>query len=201
LNQRGFTLLEIIVAIGIFAILWALTFGGWQSVQRMRGDTERQATRLSELEITMSFLTRDLSEAVDRQIRDEYGGLKPAIQGGAGSVHPLELTRAGWRNPAGQPRSALQRVAYSVTDEKLVRHAWRVLDRAQDSAPVDARLLTGVRGFKLRFLDGRSRQWVQDWPPPAQGTATSTLKPPLAVELTIDLEDMGTVGRIFRLPG
>lgn len=201
MGQRGFTLLEIIVAIGIFAILWSLTFGGWQAVQRAKADTERQATRLTALQSTMTFLTRDLTQTIAREVRDEYAGLKPAVQGGAGALYPIELTRAGWRNPAGQARSSLQRVAYSVVDETLVRHAWRVLDRAQDSAPLELKLLTGVRELKIRFLNGSDHQWIEAWPPPAQSTSEAPKTFPLAVELTIELEDLGTIGRIFRLPG
>jgi general secretion pathway protein J len=150
----------------------------------------------------VTYLTRDLTEAINRQVRDEYGGFKPAMQGGAaGSSHPLELTRGGWRNPAGHPRSSLQRVAYGIDNEVLVRRAWQVLDRAQDSQPLDARLLTGVLEFKVRFLNPADRQWRQDWPPPAQGTGSPASDLPLAVELTIELEDLGTIGRIFRVPG
>jgi len=200
MGQRGFTLLEIIVATAILAILMALTIGGWRSVQESRSRTDEQAARLAELETTMTFFTRDLMALVNRDVRDEYGGLKPAIQGGAGSTLPLELSRAGWRNPAGRARSTLQRVAYEVKDEVLVRHAWRVLDRAQDSVADEMKLLKGVRSLKIRFYHP-GRRWVEDWPPPAQGTGLPPAALPLAVELTIELEDLGTIGRIFRVPG
>jgi general secretion pathway protein J len=199
-SQRGFTLLEIIVAIGIFAVLWMLAFGGWSSVSKSRVETERHARRLNELETAMTFLARDLGEAADRPVRDELGTLKPAFQGGAGSSYPLELTRAGWRNPQGQPRSVLQRVAWGVTDGVLVRHDWSVLDRVQDSQPLDGKVLTGVRELKVRFMHP-NHEWVEDWPPASGGVGLPPATLPLAVELTIELEDLGTVGRVIRVPG
>ncbi|MGE0081748.1 MAG: type II secretion system minor pseudopilin GspJ, partial [Thiohalomonadaceae bacterium] len=201
-RQRGFTLLEMLVASAVFAILAAAAYGGLNAVLKARGETERQAARLAELQSAMTMMARDLAQLAPRKVRSEYGDALPAIAGGPRAPLPLELTRAGWRNPAGQPRSTLQRVGYALDQDVLVRHGWRVLDRAQDSAAYPLRVLTRVRHFQVRFLNA-NREWTEDWPPDTnvQTPATAPTPHPLAVEIRLELEDLGEITRVFRVPG
>ncbi|MFA5530258.1 MAG: type II secretion system minor pseudopilin GspJ [Thiohalomonadaceae bacterium] len=199
----GFTLLEMLVASAVFAILAAAAYGGLNAILQARGETERQAARLAELQSAMTLLSRDLTQLAPREVRSEYGDRLPAISGGPRSALPLELTRAGWRNPAGHARSTLQRVGYVLDDDVLVRHNWRVLDRAQDSAAYPLRVLTRVRHFQVRFLTA-NREWTEDWPPDTNVQAPAAPAPaphPLAVEIRLELEDLGELTRVFRVPG
>lgn len=209
-RNSGFTLLEMLIATAVFAILAATAYGGLNAVLKARVETERQAARLTELQSAMVLMARDLSQVAPRKIRSEYGDPLPAITGGPRATLPLEFTRAGWRNPAGQQRSTLQRVGYALDGNVLVRHGWHVLDRAQDSAAYPLRVLTGVRYFQVRFLN-TNREWTEDWPPDTINTinatneqtpATAAPTPhPLAVEIRLELEDYGEVTRLFPVPG
>ncbi len=111
------------------------------------------------------------------------------------------MIRAGWRNPAQQKRSSLQRVAYHLEEKTLMRSYWRVLDQAQDSRPIRMDLLNEVDEIKLRYLDERLR-WHEQWPPldlldmaPNQDT---TLK---AIEVTLNVVGWGHIIRLFGVPG
>ncbi len=195
-SAAGFTLLELLVALAIFALLAAMAYGGLRSVLEARASSDAAAARLARLQSTLLMLERDLSQAVDRGVRDAYGDPQPALVGDDGG---LELTRGGYLNPLGGPRSDLQRVAWRLRDGALERADWKVLDRAQDSTPYTAPLLRNVRALHLRFLDARHR-WQPSWPPPADGrTAAAGL--PLAVEVTLELKDWGTLVRLLPLPG
>jgi len=116
------------------------------------------------------------------------------------------LTRGGWRNPAEQPRSTLQRVAYAVQDDKLVRLTWLSLDHAPNEQPNTQELLSGVSELRLRFLDS-ANAWQDRWPPtetpttavPPGGTAVPV--PPLAIEWILVTERWGELRWLFRLPG
>jgi general secretion pathway protein J len=208
-RQSGFTLLELLVAMGIFALMAAMAYGGLNNILNEDKATNEHASRLAQLQKTFLWLGRDIEQAVNRPIRDEFGDPQLAMLGVEVGQYQLELTRAGWRNPAGRPRSNLQRVAYGVHDGKLIRYYWNVLDRAQDSKAIETVLLDGVVRMELRFLsDVSSGQgniqgssgWGNDWPSTALGTQpTSDL--PRAVEVTLETEAEGRITRLFEVPG
>ena len=210
-RQSGFTLLELLVAIGIFALMAAMAYGGLNNLIKNRQATDEQAARLTQLQTSFLWLGRDIEQTVNRRIRDEYGDSQLALSSAEVGLYQLELTRGGWRNPVGRARSNLQRVAYSLRDNQLIRFYWNVLDRAQDSKPMEVVLLDGVTRMDLRFLSGAGsgqgsgqnqgqQQWVDSWPGNALGIQPSD-DPPLAVEVTLETEAEGRITRLFRVPG
>ena len=136
-------------------------------------------------------------------IRDRYGDYQPALQT-KGSLYKLELSRSGWRNPLGDPRSNVQRVAYELNQDELVRHYWNVLDRSQDSESVYRTLLKGVDEFSIRFMK-HDFSWANEWPildTSNEEAADPMLKQnqlPKAVKITFELKQFGTVSRIYDL--
>lgn len=195
-SSLGFTLLELLVATAVFAVLSSLAYGGLSAVLSARDETRRQAQRLQEVQTALQMLEQDLAQAVVRSIRDENGETRPAMLGST-EQNILELTRAGWANPAEQPRSSQRRVAYGHKDGELLRASWYVLDRAQDTLAQQNVVLTGVQAWHLRFLDSE-RAWREEWPPLGAGAATPF---PLAVEVSMELRDWGVIRRLLRLPG
>jgi general secretion pathway protein J len=191
--SEGFTLLELLIAMAIFAIMAALAYGGLASVLTARENISAEATRLRNIQQLMLMLERDLDQLADRSMRDEYGDRQPALRGGEDW---FEFTRSGWSNPAEQLRSDLQRVAYTLRERRVIRAYWQVLDRAQDSAPLEMTLLDPVLNLRLRYLDA-NRQLQADWPPPTIEAAAETL--PIALELHLELEDWGNLTRLFRI--
>ncbi len=198
-RQSGFTLLELLVALGIFALLAAMAYSGLTSVMTARKMTTEHAERLSQLQMAFLWLGRDIEQAINRPIRNEYGEVRPAMLGVETGRYQLELTHTGWRNPAGRARSNLQRVAYGLRDGNLLRVYWNVLDRAQDSAPLESVLLEGVDKLELRFLNDRN-QWQNSWPRSQLGGVAS-VTPPRAVEVTLETTAEGRITRLFRVPG
>ncbi len=198
-KQTGFTLLELLVALGIFALLAAMAYSGLNSVMSARLVTTQHAERLSQLQMTFLWLGRDIEQAIDRPIRNEYAEVRPAMLGVETGRYQLELTRTGWRNPAGRARSNLQRVAYGLRDGNLLRVYWNVLDRAQDSKPLESVLLEGVDKLELRFLNDKNA-WQNSWPSSQLGGTASTT-PPRAVEVTLETKAEGRITRLFRVPG
>lgn len=194
-GQTGFTLVELLVAITIFAVLSAMAYGGLRSVISSEEAIAVQNQRLEALQKTMLFLGRDFAQLVPRGIRDEYGDQQPPLRSQSNGLAQLELTRGGWRNPARQMRSTLQRIGYALEGGSLVRYSWYVLDRAPDSRPTRLLLMDGVTGAQWRYLDEQGR-WGDSWPP-LNGAAASANKVPRAVEVTLSLDGMGTIRRLF----
>jgi general secretion pathway protein J len=134
-------------------------------------------------------------------VRDRIGDThQPALVAGARSEFPVELTRGGWSNPLGAPRATLQRVAYMIEDDHLVRLQWNVLDRTQANEPLRWDLLTGVSAMTIRFMDP-TREWHTEWPPEGMDDLLRLRLQPIAAEITIELEDWGQIVRLVEVPG
>lgn len=198
-SQAGFTLLELLIAAAIFAIMATLAYGGLNALITQRQAAGDSLERLGAIQRGMNILLRDTAQMVDRPVRGPYRG-EPlaALQGGDGFEYALAFTRGGWRNPLGQPRSNLQRVAWRVEEDGLVRYAWQVLDQAQDSVPVRTVIMADVKRITVRFLD-RGGEWQSSWPPLALGGEPATAGLPRAVEITLDMEDWGRVARLIEV--
>lgn len=200
----GFTLLELLVALAVFAIMATAAYSGLSNVLFTRAAVEQQARRLAAVQLAVFRLEQDIQQATPRGVRDEYGDPQSALRGGDLLDDALILTRAGWDNPLGQSRATLQRIAYRLREGRLWRLHWDVLDRGGLIAPRETLLLDQVREFRARFLD-RNDEWRSDWPPPAD-PAVDDRPPnpnrlPRAVEITLTLEDWGAITRLFPLPG
>jgi len=121
--------------------------------------------------------------------------------GSSATVAPLvDLTRAGWSNTAGQQRSTLQRVSYSMVNDVLKRSYQVNLDTVQGNTPVVQDLFTGVKAVQLRYLDG-NQTWQSQWPPPTLGQPDSLWTRPVAVELIIEFKDWGRIRRLIEVAG
>lgn len=199
-RSAGFTLLELLVALAIFALLAVMSYAGLSTVLNTEQAVDTEMDRLTEIQRSVAFITRDIQQTVDRPVRDAYGDPRPALAGSTllatAETPVLELTRNGYRNPLGTNRSTLQRVAYRVADHTLLRDTWRVLDRAQDSQPDSVTLCTGINALQIRYLD-QDQNWHEQWPPQDsqyQGPAI-----PLAVEVTLELDDWGDIVRLLPL--
>lgn len=194
-KTTGFTLLELLIAIAIFAVMASIAYTGLNTVFMIREQTQQQNEQLTKLQMAFIFLGRDLEQYVARPIRDQYGDRQFAFQA---DTQQFTLTRAGWRNPAQRPRSSLQRVQYYVEDQTLWRVYWMVLDRAQDSLPQRMPLITQVTALQLRFLD-QNQKWQPTWPTDLFQPQTE-YQHPQAVEVVLQTERWGPIRRLFALP-
>ena len=106
-RQRGFTLIEVLIALSITAFVAALAYSSLsRAIDGVEG-TRAIAERTSEINRAWTILSRDLRQFVPRPVRDEFGEEEPAMLGGPAARYLLSFTRAGWFNPNQLPRSSL----------------------------------------------------------------------------------------------
>ncbi|MCB1643916.1 MAG: type II secretion system minor pseudopilin GspJ [Pseudomonadales bacterium] len=190
----GFTLIEVLVAMSIFAIVGLVASQMLRTVIDTRDRTAAVVDTMNDLSRTLMIIERDLGQMVLRPVRDEYGETLPALMVNSGN-YPLEFTRTGWNNPLNVPRSSLQRVAYEVDDkERLLRHFWLVLDRAEDSEPVTQTIVTGVKGLRFQLYDEEG-DTTDSWPDLGASRAF-----PAAIEMIIETENLGEISKLQLLP-
>lgn len=186
----GFSLLEVLVAVAVFAVVAVLAWGGLDTLARSRAQLAEQAESLTALQRAVGRLERDLRQAAPRPVRDADGGTLPALRGSAEGV---ELTRyapsGGWESPV----PALERLAWRCRDGRLERWRWPVLDRAPDTRAQIETALENVHDCRWRYFDGFNR--LERWPP----EASETQRLPQAVEVRFTREGEGDYRRVLEL--
>jgi general secretion pathway protein J len=200
-RQGGFTIIELVVAMLITAIVFTLGYGTLNQALGNRESLTANATRLQDAQFAIRSFVQDFSQLSARPIRDPVGSDHlPALMGTETAV---TLTRGGWMNPAGIGRTTLQRVRYVLEEGKLYRENWSVLDPLLDPPPARRLLLDKVRSISLQYMDATG-DWRKDWP----STSSAATVPeerlrgrPRAVQVTIELEDWGRIIRVIEVPG
>lgn len=190
MRTRGFSLIEVLVALAVFAVLAAMAWGGLAQIARTRAALDIHQERMAEIVRGIHIMERDLAQAIARPVRGNNARIEPAL---VGDRQRLDLTRLGAGAPQGA-RSSLERVGYVVDDRSLQRHRHLVLDRAPSSAPLRRTLVGEASQVRWRYLgsDGWKDRWPQD------SAAYGTL--PRAVEVTLHLDDLGELRRVIELP-
>ena len=207
LRQRGFTLIELMVAVFITAVLFAIGYGAVNQAVKNREALEQQQERLLAVQTTMRTIAQDVNQLALRPIRDPSGNdwLPVLVANGSTPQRLLELTRGGWANPAGVQRPALQRVVYLFEENTLRREYWPVLDPLLSTEPIKKDLCTGVKSVTFRYMDV-TRAWRDTWPPATTvasspgNTQINLRHRPVAVEVTLELTDWGKIVRVLEVP-
>lgn len=199
-SASGFSLLELVVAVAIFALVAAAAYGSLASIAHTRGALAAEQDRFAQVQRAVGTLSGALRQAVGRAVRGNDGRLLPAF---IGSADQVEFTRVGFANPLAEPRSNLQRVVFALVDGGLQEGRYAALDRAPGSAPLRRELLPRAGGLRLRYL-GCDRAWRESWPPrellPCQREAAALSQLPRAVEVRIAPPELGEIRRIVELP-
>jgi len=200
----GFTLIEVLVSVFLLGVLSAFAYETLNYVRRSREATAAAFDRTRNLELAVHALVTDFEQLEPRPVRDLLGvAVEPALLADPRTTNVATLTRGGWPNPAGLPRGTLQRVTYRLDGTTLIRQYLTVLDATLANPPVQRELLKGVKSIKIRYMDA-SRTWQDQWPPLVATTATNAVPQsvrPIAVEITLELEDAGTIVRLVEMPG
>jgi general secretion pathway protein J len=197
-SPRGFTLLELLVALAIFTVIGAAAYTGLFAVLEARDATRAESERLAAVQYAVDTFVDDLTQATDRSVRSVQPRQRAPLYAPGPDIEPLlAVTRGGWPNPAGLPRSTLARVEWLLDDRQLLRQTRARPDAPDQVEPVRRRVLERVDAVDLRFQDAEG-EWSPRWPPLNAPDSAAML--PRAVEVTLELADWGEVRRLVALP-
>jgi len=161
-KRNGFTLVEMMVALFIFAML---SVAGVIMLRSAVDSDESNAAKLGQMagmQRFVSLMEADLSQALPRTARDDRGGRRPAFASETGGPEAafLKFTRGGQSNINGEARSNLERVEYRLTDGNLERWRYRMTDGGSIDQP--AILISKIDSLEVRFRDKRGL-WSSRW--------------------------------------
>jgi len=196
MRQRGFTLVEMLVALTIFALMSVLAYRGLNAALQTRAHLTEDNRRWRDVALTLAQLEQDMGLAVNRPARGSGGLPLPALVGNAQAFGAndaqLSFSRMGMAWQTGV-LADVQRHGYRLNNGTLEQLVWPVLDQAPRSEPAVQPLLERVRRFDLRYLDG-SGNWQSRWPLPGMAAL------PAALEVVLELDGGVAVTRVFALP-
>ena len=185
---KGFTLLEMLLALAVFAALSISAFQVLQGGIRAYELSLDKVRRLAELQRGVSQMEQDLTQMIPRHSRGNEGLLLAAPHLLKSDDWGISFTRNSWLNPAGMlPRSELQWAGDRLRQKKLERLSYFHVDHPSGVSPNVRVILDGVHAFRLRFFVNGA--WQARW------DSTGIL--PQAVEVTLVMDDFAELTRLF----
>ena len=194
-SDPGFTLVELLVALAIFAIMSGFAYRGLTSMLESREALERESRKWRDVALVVGRLERDLAAALPRRALGASGTpMAPLSSALDTSSQGLALTRAG-NQLLENTLSAPQRVAWRLRENRVERLTWAGVDAAPREEATATPILAAATALAFRFLDPKSLEWRPTWSPP--GTDEGL---PAAVELTLTLASGERIVRVVDLP-
>ena len=192
--QSGFTLIEVVVAMLLLAVMSLLS---WQALEAVLNANSRSEAAMQDdaaLRTLWAQIEDDLFHLRARPWADGLGGIEPAYMT-AQTEMVVAFSRGAVpitpRNPTG-----MSRVRYLLTDEGLLRHSWPIPVSPREVEPLERRLLAGVTDIRFEQLNAQA-VFVPSWPPLNEQHELDSL--PALIRVWIELEDGRTTTRL--LPG
>lgn len=195
-RTRGFTLIEILVAVVVLSIMAVAAYAGLNALIRTRESDKRAMQGFKQLQLAMVTMTRDVEQAVARPIRHASGDMAAGMIGGNRNVPELVFTRSGRPNPLQKPRSGVERIAYGIDGDDLVRYSYPVLDRTVEPTPERRVLLKHVTSMEVSFMD-QFGQVSPNWPPLNSAPHKYDRIDPVAITITLDTKRWGKIERVI----
>lgn len=156
-DERGFTLVEMLVALSIFAMIAAMGVGLLRSSVDTQDAVQGRLKAMSGINRVRAVMANDLAQAVQRSTRGPSGETVPAF---IGSSSGFAFVHAGAGAEDGSSRPDVERVGYALTGGEWRRATQPMLD---GTALSDGDRLVGeVSAAAVRYRDERGN-WSESW--------------------------------------
>ena len=158
-RQYGFTLIEIMIAIAIFALIGLASHQVLFSVLTSDEVSQNATLRIKQMQRSYQLVQTDIMQIAQRTIRiNSVDTSKQLLLAGDGVIESedegIAFTRLGWRNPAQMfPRGTVQAVGYRLVEERLERLHYLYPDQESGTEPQITVLLRDVQGLKFEYFD------------------------------------------------
>jgi len=188
---RGFTLIEVLSALVVLALLALMSYRGLSAVLDAREHVRQESEKWRHVAAFFVRFARDVELASPRAVRFA-AGTAPAWRGQARVTSEARLEFSRFASTEGVDTT--RRIGYRLNEKQEIElWVWPGLDVAPDTVPARYPVLAGVKAFDLHYLDP-ALAWVDAWP-------GSPADPPIprAVRLRIVLVSDEEIVRVFAL--
>ncbi|MBL9065310.1 MAG: type II secretion system minor pseudopilin GspJ [Sphingopyxis sp.] len=155
--SNGFTLVEMLVALSIFAAIAAMGVGLLRSSVDTQDAVQSRLKAMGGVNRLRAVMANDLAQAVQRATRGPAGEAVPAF---VGSSTGFAFVHGGAGSLDGSPRPAVERVAYALVGSEWRRATQPMLDGT--ALGEGDRLIGDVAGVTVRYRDERGN-WGDSW--------------------------------------
>ena len=159
MKPKGFTLVELMVAIAIFAVLSALGWKVFDYIVKTKDQNVIHEQRLGQLQQTYQQILRDTVQAVPLTANIN-GDIQPALvlQNGR-----FNFSKTGVTDPLEEGISPDERIEYQyrADKQKLYRLKYRNLNQTGQDQPESSVLLSEVEQFQIVVLNPNE---LTQWP-------------------------------------
>lgn len=195
--RNGFTLIEVLIALMVFAIIAAITSSAMYYAFNTRSKINHYADRLAQLQLAVNLLDQDTDQIINRPVRGNEMRAFPAF---IGTSDYIEFTRAGVVNPHQLARrSTLKRIAILCQNNQLIRRSWLQLDSPDRQRYEDRSILDNLKTCAFSFID-KNKHSYNEWLAEALTSDQSRQPFPPVIQLDIELMDWGKINLIFLVP-
>lgn len=191
-RSAGFTLIEILIALSILAMIALLGYRATSSLAQSEARLAEESARWRTFDALFARLEGDMRAAVPRAVRSG-NSTEPAWVGAtdAAGNATIRFSRAGGE-PGNEPGAAGQRIGYGFANGAIAVDYWPHLDQPGDVAPTAFVLADGIAGLRVDYLDAQG-EWRDRWPLLGESAL------PRAVRVVLALDDGTTIERWLAL--
>jgi general secretion pathway protein J len=182
-RERGFTLIEMLVSLSLFAAIAAIGVGLLRSSVDTQDAVQTRLKAMSGINRLRAVMANDLAQSLPRPTRGPSGEAVPAF---SGSATGFAFVHGGASAIDGAPRPHIERVGYALVGDEWRRAAQPMLD---GTAMGDGdRLIDAVSAVQIRYRDDKG-VWGDGWtsepgdrlPRAVEVQLTRTGRPPLVM--------------------
>jgi len=162
-SENGFTLVEVLLAVSLVAMMAALVFGSLYATTSAIDATRARSANEQIVRSTLRVMADELSLAEGRPTYPWTGtnGLGQVDGQPADSI--AFLTMGQFRGAESAKDTELVRIVYTREGDRLLRFVRRNLYGLTDESVEQVELANKVKGFNVRYYDGKNNLWLDEW--------------------------------------
>jgi general secretion pathway protein J len=178
-SEYGFTLVEILLAVALVAMMATLVFGSLYATTSAIDTVRTQSANEQIVRSTLRVMADELSVSAPPTKEMSWVGINALYDGQPADTIAF-LTMGEFRGAESAKDTEMVRIVYTREGDRLLRFARKNLYGLTDASVEQVELVNRVKGFNVRYYDSKSLLWLDEWDGQRLGTPKAIL-----IELTL----------------